>query len=128
MTKQNRDIKRDNNDMRIKVLDSTKKFKKFDNRITMLEEGIEMPELDDLLVDGKEIDTKVILGLMKNMQRDILAKCVSDTKLQPIQSGLIDLETQLDNLQNEKIDLTVNDDFMDLQATLAAFPMKITSL
>lgn len=84
MTKQNRDIKRDNNDMRIKVLDSTKKFKKFDNRITMLEEGIEMPELDDLLVDGKEIDTKVILGLMKNMQRDILAKCVSDTKLQPI--------------------------------------------
>lgn len=84
MTKQNRDIKRDNNDMRIKVLDSTKKFKKFDNRITMLEEGIEMPELDDLLVEGKEIDTKVIIGLMKNMQRDILAKCVSDTKLQPI--------------------------------------------
>ena len=74
-------MKRDTNEMRIKLLDANRKAKKLDNRVTLLEEGIEMPELDDLLVEGKEIDTKVLLGLMKTMQRDIMAKCVPDTKL-----------------------------------------------
>jgi len=77
-------MKRDTNEMRIKLLDSNKKHKKMDNRVTLIEEGIEMPELDDLLVEGKEIDTKVLIGLMKTMQRDIFAKCVSDTKFNPI--------------------------------------------
>ena len=62
-------MKRQSNEMRIKVLESNKKFKKMDGRITLIEEGIEMPELDDLLIEGKEIDTKVLIGLMKTMQR-----------------------------------------------------------
>jgi hypothetical protein len=121
-------MKRDTNDMRIKVLESNRKFKKINNRIELIEEGIEMPELDDLLVEGKEVDTKVLLGLMKTMQRDIMAKCVPDTKLQPISMALVDLEAKLDDIVNEKIDLTNNDDFMELQATMAAFPMKITAI
>jgi hypothetical protein len=121
-------MKRDTNEMRIKLLEANRKIKKMGNRVDLIEEGIEMPELDDLLVEGKEVDTKVLMGLMKTMQRDIMAKCVSDTKLQPISMALVDLEAKLDDITNEKLDLTNNDDFMELQATMSAFPMKITAI
>jgi hypothetical protein len=42
--------------------------------------------------------------------------------------ALVDLEAKLDDITNEKLDLTNNDDFMELQATMAAFPMKITAI
>jgi hypothetical protein len=60
-------MKRDTNEMRVKLLEANRKIKKMGNRIELIEEGIEMPELDDLLVEGKEVDTKVLMGLMKTM-------------------------------------------------------------
>jgi hypothetical protein len=47
-------MKRDTNEMRVKLLEANRKIKKMGNRIELIEEGIEMSELDDLLVEGKE--------------------------------------------------------------------------
>ena len=74
-------------------------MKKLETRVSDVEEYAELPDLDELLTEGKPIETKEVLFLIKSIQKDIHMKFVSDSKLMPVHKSIEDLTNKMNDLQ-----------------------------
>ena len=82
---------RDFNDHKLKTEVDRKLMKKLENRVCDVESYAELPELEDILIEGKPVETKEVLLLIKSVQKDMHMKFVTDGKLMPVNKAIDDL-------------------------------------
>jgi hypothetical protein len=73
-------------------------MKKMENRLTIAEECVDLPELDDMLIEGKPIETKEVLHLVKSIQKDMSQKFVSDSKLMQTTAQLQEMNQKISDI------------------------------
>ena len=66
-------------------------MKKLENRLSICEENVDLPELDDMLIEGRPIETKEVIHLIKSIQKDMNQRFVSDSKLMQTNAQITEL-------------------------------------
>ena len=60
-----------------------------------------MPDWDDLVLESKPIETKEVIQLIKNVQKDLTQKFVTDSKMFPLKAQIDELSNRVSNIQME---------------------------